>query len=719
MTGIPRTLGLLLLGSAVSAPVMASSLTSGFATSGFGLPSGAVAFSIRAVSIRQDVNDTFQEGVDLLNRGRDAEALVKFQQVLAADPSHEAAYELWKTTDHDVWLELLVKGGDFELIAKDMMSRVESARAEQMDDADAIRALIQQLGSDDPREWRSAVRQLSAAHGEYAVRYMLGALADQDDGNRRVLVTQALTEMDTTVVLPLIAALDSSDAFLRRNIAYLLGYIGDTRATAALASLTADPEVSVQNAANDALGRLGAEGRNAGNLYTQMGEAYLTRSAAVLRPYQYSDVVWSWDGGDLVATPVARSIYADELAKQAFHRALELNPDSDAARAGLVRAYVSQVAKAERLGDGADFADSVNEGMIAVNLAGVDAIDGALGDALAAGQSDTAIGLCRLLGASCMQPTAGLEAALGSGDAAVRAEAGLALGQIAISGRSAPGADVVANLGTSVGREVVRIVGIIDPNENRSAAMVQALEAQGIAAYAWNKGALGVAMLHRVPGVDLVVVASSLPDLTTHQVIDDIERNPATADSPIVVLSADLDSAEDSFPDADGYISSLDDMGTLEDLLQGGMNSDREQADAIAASAARILDDLATAGADIGGAHDALVSVIGLRPDAVAVPAMAALETMGGASAIAPLIGVAAGDDRSDEARAQACAALAAVFSRGGTPTEAGLAQLNGILGSDAALAVRAQAARAIGALGLSGEQRGSAIGSARVNVGG
>ena len=60
---------------------------------------GLVAASIAASSLAaQDPESTFAEGVKALRLNNREEALAKFQQVLAADPSHEHAFEIWRTT---------------------------------------------------------------------------------------------------------------------------------------------------------------------------------------------------------------------------------------------------------------------------------------------------------------------------------------------------------------------------------------------------------------------------------------------------------------------------------------------------------------------------------------------------------------------------------------------------------------------------------------------
>jgi hypothetical protein len=136
MTALRRTLGLALVALSFTQPVRASVL--------------------------DEVSDTFNQGVELLRQGKETEALAAFQRVLALDPSHEQAYDLWQSTEHEVWLDIMVKGGDFELVAKRLSQLAKAGRAERRDDEAAIRALVETTLSEDVLERRRAVLTLSA-----------------------------------------------------------------------------------------------------------------------------------------------------------------------------------------------------------------------------------------------------------------------------------------------------------------------------------------------------------------------------------------------------------------------------------------------------------------------------------------------------------------------------------------------------------------------------
>ncbi|MCB9915865.1 MAG: anhydro-N-acetylmuramic acid kinase [Planctomycetes bacterium] len=694
MTGMRRHLGLLTLVTAMSLPAMAMTV--------------------------DEATDLFNEGVALLNRGEDEAALEKFTAVLALDPSNEAAYELWKVTDHEVWLNLLVKGGQYELVAKRLMDRAKLGNAEQRDDEAAIRGLLRELQGDDVLARAKAIRALAADHGEYAVQYMLPTLADENAGDRRVLFMQTLTEMGTDVVLPLAAALRSDDAYLRRNVALVLGYIGDPRAAAALTwHAYNDEDAGVKLAAEEAAKKCGGSG-DALALFLKLGDDYHHRRASVLRAVDYSDVTWSWQDGALVATAVPRFLYNEELSKNAYYDALATDSGSLDARAGLARAYVAEQAELElRAAEGLEdegLAGQLAEATIAVNTAGIDALDRALTWAVRDTDAAAGVGLIRALGMSSNAPTASLNAAQTSGDGALRGEAAVALGEIALRSRTAPGNAVVHGLGEAAGREVLRIGVVIDGDEARGRALADAMAAGGMVVNYWNTGATGLALLKRAPGVDVIVVADTLPDLTADQVVDEIRRDERTAATPLVMITADEDA--DWGDRITATMAPGGDLSVIEGAMSEGFDGDRARADELAARAALTLAGLARSGADVSAALPQVAASLASRPDSVTVPAMEALGAAGTSAEVAALAAVLMDDGRSDAARVAAADALAQIAAREriGGPDEL-LAGLAGVVYSDASLEVRVAASRALSNTAIDDATRAEITRRARVDV--
>ncbi len=687
----------------------------------FGLIAVLASLSLQPMAAASviDAADAFQEGVALLRQGDDAGALEKFTEALAEDMSNEEAYELWKSTEQEVWIDMLVKQGQFELIAKRFISKADLGRMEKEDDEAAIRALLRDAQGDDAMARTGAVRALAANHGEYAVQYMMDTLADESAEDRRVLFMHALTEMGTDVVLPLVAALNSDDAFLRRNVALTLGYIGDKRAAASLAWLAGtDPDEGVRMAAADSAKKLGSSGDALAG-FLQLGDDYHHGRSNVLRSVDYSDVVWSWGNDGLQARSVPRFLYGDELSKNAYYDALKADPTSLDARAGLARAYVSQdVEIALRAISGADVSsliEQVAESLIAVNSAGADALERALSWCVAEGDAITGVGLIRLLGQSSLTPTPALQAALACDDGAMQSEAAVALGQIALRSHSAPSASVVQGLAEAAGRRIMSIGVVIDANSERGASIAEAMSSAGMLVNHWDSGASGLSLLKRVPGVDVIVLADQLPDLTADQVLHEIGADERTAGTPVMMITE-----SDAWGDrVSGIITGAVDIEAIAGAVSMSADSDRARADELASRAATALAALAIAGnGSLEGAVDALASTIGGRSESVSIPAMAALASIGNVGQLGSLRAALEDSNLSDEARIAAADAIAGIASRmnlGGT--EGLVSALTATLSSDASLAVRLAASRALSSLSITAEERAAITAGTRVDV--
>ncbi|MCC6408022.1 MAG: HEAT repeat domain-containing protein [Planctomycetes bacterium] len=683
----------------------------------------AFVFSTGALSMSafaQDVQELFNQGVQALKKGEDDAALTYFQKVLAAQPSHEQAYELWKTTEHQIWLDILVKKGDFELVGKRLMALAEMGRAERKNDGDAIKALLADVKVDDVVTRRTAIRTLAAEHGEFAVPYMLGVLGDQSDDDRRVMYMQALTEMGSDVVPPLVEALGASDAFLRRNVALTLGYLGDHRAGPSLAAMAAkDENETCRNAALQAAKKCGATDALAG--FLKLGSDYHYRQDNVLAAKGQGTTVWSWSGDALVGTMVHAAVVPDELAKRAYGRALAIDPANAVARMGLARAHASEAARLVALADGGvelgDLKNAYDAGIVASRLAGVDALDAGLQEAVQHKDVVTAVALCRAMSSAVAGPTPGLEAALRSGDGGLRTEAALALAHGAVTGRGKASADVIAALGEAAGRQAVRVVAVVDSDANRGAAIAAALEAKGIVAHRWERGASALAVLHRLPGLDGLLVADSLVDLTTAQIVDEVGRTEALAKAPLFIITADAEKAAEVWGDkAKGTLANADGAAAVVEAL-AAVEGDRAKAVALAGEAASALADLAYTGTDVSASFAAIREAVKTQPDEVALAALNVIQATGCAMCAETAATLAADGSRSEDLRASAASAAAACYARGQAATDAAVAALKTCLGADAPLSVRAAAARALGAVKLTPADRAALLAGGKAEM--
>ena len=713
MTRSSRKLGLALALVALVSPAVAASGVS---------PAGAVSGATPGLvtPARVDVQEDFKEGVDLYLRGHKEEALAKFQAVLAADPSNEEAYELWKATDAQIFNDLLVEGGEYRLVTQRLLERATIGRRERQNDPEEISKLVSSLRStDDAIERRRIIQTLAANHGEYAVPRLLPALADAGDADWRVTAMHALTEMDTDVVQPLLAALGTEDAYQRANVAMVLGYIGDHRAAPALQYLAeTDADERVQVAAGQAAMKCGASGSTL-EQFLRLGDDYHFRRKNVLRDFDYSRVLWSWNGA-LEAHPVPRALYNNELAKRAYYDALAVDGQSVDALAGIARECTDIVSKLEFLATQGEDVDALREqadqGALAVAAGGVDAIERALAWSVVSEDVSSAIHLIRTLAEMAPAPTESLNSALDSESGALRGEAAVALGRIALRIGSAASQHVVQTLGDVAGREVVRIAVVIDANADRAAATVAALEAQGVLVNHRGNGGQGLALLSRVPGLDVLIVGDGLPDMTIDQVVVAAGKNLSTADTPVVLMTADEGLGE-AWSDRVAAVSSgPDDLSALEEIFAQSLTGDRAQADALAASAAETLASLALAGnTQIDSVLTSLTGPLAHRSDAVTLPCMRALGLAGTPAELAPLAAVALDGSRSEEARVTAATAMGDIFGRNTVSVDASAGLEEVVTDGEAPLAVRRAAAMALGR--LVGSDHGELVKRVRVEV--
>lgn len=717
MTGLRPSLGLAALLAALAVPAPALHGTPSFL--------GLSAVPLGA-TVAQDLAQLFNEGMALLKEGQNEAALAKFQEILARDPSNEEAYELWKSSDERAWLELLTKEGQFELVAMHLMGQVRAERVERRNDGDAIRELVTSLGGADALERARIVQQLSSQHGEYAVPYLLPALADRGNDDRRVVTVQALARFGPDVVPPLAEAMSSPDAFLRRNVAATLGYIGDQRAAGVLMqALQNDGDEAVRAAADKALAQMGAaRTASAAQTLVAEGQDYLARRDNVLSPVLWSNVVWHMDGGRLTAREVPRLVFAEEMAKQSFYRALAADAGHAPALAGIARASLAaeaRVADAQAAGaDLGDLADEVASGSLAALAAGHGALDAALADCLAQGDSAGARAVIQLLGRSGVNLTPALRGAVQSDDAAVAEEAALAVTHVSLARGEQVGEGVVLRLARAAGREVLQGALVIDADAQRSETLAAALRGRGMLVHQATSGAGGVAALLRAPTLDVVVIAEQLPDLTAAQVLREVERNPAQSSAARLILAVDAEAAADMWGDrVAGVIGAGLELDVLDEAMAEGLGRDRELADDLAARAATALVALARSGQNVSVARENLLRALSNRSDAIVLPSLAVLGSVSTPDDVGALVGVLLDGERAEDLRAAAADSLAGLFARHrAAPGADTLASLSDLLRSGESLALRRAVANALGQLDLNAGLRAALVRDVRFSLG-
>ena len=666
---------------------------------------------------QSDLSATFQRGVDLLRAGDNDAALAEFQSILASDPSHAEAYELWKKADGRAFLDLLSAGDRLELVGKRLMELSKLGREERRDDAEAIQGLLKIIYGNDARARRQAIFTLDAMHGEFAVPYLVRALANQVDGDTRVDAIHALTEMGSSVVLPLVQTLKSDDAFLRRQVAYTLGYIEDSRACPALAYAAAsDSDGGVQAAAAAALDRIGCD-TDAAAGYIAQGDGYRARRPELLAPGLRSSVIWSWKGS-LQKSPTPGYLYADRMAEGCYYDALMADPMNTAAFVGIVGAAAGQVGSVEiHRAAGADVSDveeAVAQSQLAATAAGGEILDAALTSALDLSDETGAVVLCRMLGSTGTTRAGSLQRALAT-RGAVASEAALALGNIALRTGQAAETDAIEALAHAAGRSIMRVVGIIDDDEQRVAVLHNELQdGYGALVHPWSSASVGLAAVRRAPGFDLLIVSAKPKGLTAFQVLSDLKSDPRLANTPLLVVADDAERASELFGDLAQGVVTTSDLSALGEALSGEMMGDRKRALELAVRSAETLAALSADGvSNLSNSEGSLAAALE-SSDAVVGPILVALGHCGDGAVVADVTAVLTDADRSNGLRIAAANALSGIFSRTGSAGEDTIAMIVEVAQAAGSSELGLAAAGALAQLPLDSATRASILSGLR-----
>lgn len=665
---------------------------------GKSLLASVVALVVAGATLAQD---PFQEGVTLLRLGQKEEALAKFQEVISADPSDEAALQIYRSVDGDVWVMLLSTEGEIREIAQKLLVRARLGKPERARDEAAIEALAAAAcareGSYESR--RDAVRKLAENHGEFAVPALVKRLADADDAAGQVNAIYALRQIGKPAVLPLAAALRSSNVQVRLNAAKALTEIGDARALPAMAWLAqSEGQDAVKQVGASFVQKHGAKG-SASQLFAAQAKEYLTGAIA---PADQSDVVWDVAGDGLVARDVPAGIYAHELARAAAYLAVVTDPASTDARKLLVECNLAEAKAVE--GDDA----LALECKLHALAAGSPAIFAALDATVEGGMGAVEPGAIEGLTKAENQDAAAIQEmvkSLGSTDGRISYAAATALVALG-NGKDTPALPkVVDTLSLAVAEEAVRLIQVIDGGADTARAAEEAAKRRGNRVWIDNSARSGIPALLRNPNIDVLVINEILSDGKTEDVIGIVRKDGRMDHVKVLVVAKNPEDAATRFGDTiQGTLPvgvTADAMHTaIVAALEGQPAKPRnERAEALAKSASEGLLALAVGQANISGALASLASQLD-RSDAVAVPAAKALALAGSDAQLGALT-TALNGTGSNELKAAAASAIGNILGRSKDAPAAVVDALTQAVRSDADASIRLAAAGALGKANL------------------
>jgi CheY-like chemotaxis protein len=688
-----------------------------------GAVAGGVAFAQDAGGLAQQLKD----GIDLLQRGRTAEANAKFRAVLAADPSSEDAYQLVQSTSARQILEMLKAQGDAGQVAQRLLNLSQKAEIERSKDEAAISALVAQaVGSRDLMAQETAARQLAAAHGEYAVPALLPHLGSNDIDTRAGAIL-ALRRIGDDAVLPLAASLGTGNETQQRNVANLLGGSGDVRGVPALLRAAKAGGVAGQ-AAGDAAAKLGWKG-DAAAAYLALGEKYLSNDPQVLKNYDKTSVVWSMKDGKLTGTEVLRALYGYELAEQAAYDALACSPGNLDAQAMIALSAYAELAAMGNLTEETkktEVAQAAMKGLEGVpslaSAIGADGLVRAFTMAAKIKNSDAAMKIAEALpgvwGGRAVGADNPLVMSLSNEDRGIRYAAAIALLR-AGPAKDFPAASAVATIaGQAAAERATKQVLVLDGDSKNAMNVQRALNDAGFHAVAYTNASAALSAAKLTGGFDAIVVRNHLIDLSTFQVLDEINRDVRTQNMKKIVMAegASVGDAEADFAkrSISGVAPTSGDVAGVVNKVKETLASPegdvgRMKANAVAKAACAALASANGAVFPLKDAEAGLLDAAAQGADEdVRVAALGALANCATPNAQNALRATLAKADNSPALRAGAAIAMGRAV-RGQAPAPETFTVLLDAMG-DADAVVRNAAGMALGQMKLSAEQQGMVL---------
>jgi tetratricopeptide (TPR) repeat protein len=668
------------------------------------LLAAAVAAVVGGQALAQD--SALQEAVTMLRLSKKDEAIAKLREILAADPSNADALQLYRSVSQDEWYLLMTTQGEVQKIAQSILERAKvDLKAKNRDEA-AIAALVATAtaGDGDYGSRQGAINKLVNDHGEFAVPALLQRLANVDDANGQIHAVYALSQLRGAAVMPLLAALGSSNVEIVQGAAAALHHIGDDRALPAMAHLATDSRAGVAEIGRRYLAKRGDKGGNALELMLAQANGYLRGDVA---PGNYSEVVWALKDDKLVAADVPARLYSSELAKAVAAEAVRIAPQSLEARSLLAQANLQQANQIESaIADGDEAAKALEpvaaDLKVAALATGVDSLRNALEAGVKGGLSAVAIGSIQVLASAESADSidnSSLLMALDSSDKRVRYAAAEAL-VAASGGARVPAADkVVAVLSEAVTEQEVRTVQVIAPTLDSAAAVETASRQNGYAVDAKASGLEGMRDLLVRPNVDVVVINEVLPDRNPEDIIGNVKKDPRMANTKVVVVAKDVEAAKARFGEGVGIVQAPltgeNLVAAVNQALEGVASPAGARAEAYAQKASSALAAMAQSKVGIGGALGNLALQLG-RGDGVAVPAARSLGFAGGAGELPALV-AALGGAGSVELKKASAEAIGSILARAGNCPDDVAAALMAALDSNTDTGVRMAVATALG----------------------
>ncbi|MHC4566611.1 MAG: HEAT repeat domain-containing protein, partial [Planctomycetota bacterium] len=314
----------------------------------------AVALCSASAGLAQTVTENWDDFLHYTVIGRFDLAKGHAQALLASNPDPEELLKLSKENPQGYQILVRAKetAPDAELadLAGQVIAVVDKGRFIQRSAPAIIAEEVRRLSGTE-RGWFIAVRRLRDA-GEYAIPFMLDALADPSREAELPDIVRALPQIGRGAIRPLAAALQTDNVTVKTEIVTALGKIGYPQGQAYLKYVVENEgSDKLRTAAQVALQKINPDTLQvpAAELFYQLAEKYYyhTESLSPTEDVTFANV-WFWDAdaGKLAREEVDGKYFNELMAM----RCCEWSLRADAGYGPAIGLWLASFLKAESTG---------------------------------------------------------------------------------------------------------------------------------------------------------------------------------------------------------------------------------------------------------------------------------------------------------------------------------------------------------------------------------
>lgn len=417
----------------------------------------------------QTLDESWNDFLHYTKIGRFDMAKGHAQAILASNPDPVKLLELSRANQQGYQILVRVNevAPDAELadLSGKVLAIIEQGRFIERTEPKIIAEEVRRLSSTD-RGWLIAVKRLRNA-GEYAVPFMLDAMADPSRESELTNIVRALPQVGRDAIRPLAASLQTKNVPLKAQIITALGKIGYPQSLPYLKYVVEnESSVELRSIAQESIRQIDSAMLQApaAQLFYDLAEKYYYHAES-LTPAQDADFanIWFWDsdGEKLIREEVAQGYFNELMAMRTCEWALKADPGFGSA----IGLWLAAFFKAESAGAEtmpAYFGERHADALVYATTAGVEYLHQALARAVKDNNAHVALGVIEALATTAgeksllyqMGPSQPLLDALSFNDRMVRYSAAIAIGEAGPKEGFAESKLVIANLAEALGQNL-------------------------------------------------------------------------------------------------------------------------------------------------------------------------------------------------------------------------------------------------------------------------